>query len=408
MKNPKMKKITKILGLIAIVLLVFTGTKTNAQSAACQVDLTSAWATTPDWTSFTTDTTVCTGETIDFNIALDNSYYWEVVTDYPGGMKSGGGDVSGTSNNVVFTTRSLITPGTYTASITLFGATCPRDTVIALTVLDPPVANVVSSDLAVCEGTYVTFTANGGTPGSSSYAWSVNGINAGTNNDSLVYTPADGDVINVTISNGACSDDDDTPVTETVYTNPNAIVAFDNINAGGGFCDGQTAVISETSLDPSTIASYSFNVGSTTLPGTNDSLETWTVGTGDNGSSAFIVVTDNNGCIDTSNVLTTTVHTLPDLTTVTPANTCGGDYMLLDLDGFTGDPSGTTFNVAVWDPTHTTQYTIVGAEDDLSNPVVLPTNDDVIIEVDIPYGTSNVHIQVTQPSTGCRNFETTP
>ena len=57
------------------------------------------------------------------------------------------------------------------------------------------------------------------------------------------------------------------------------------------------------------------------------------------------------------------------------------------------------WNVYFWDPTHTTQYSIT------SSSPALPTTNSVSIYVAIPGSPGNVHLQIEETTTGCKNFE---
>ena len=70
----------------------------------------------------------------------------------------------------------------------------------------PVGVSIVASANPVCTGSQVVFSAtaaNGGT--SPFFSWMVNGINAGTNNPNLTWTPANGDLVSCTMnSNAVC------------------------------------------------------------------------------------------------------------------------------------------------------------------------------------------------------------
>ncbi len=390
-----MKKIT-ILFLVLVALI----SEVTAQSAACQVDISANWQTTPDWTVFNpVATTVCVGDDIDFDVTFDGSYDWTLTSTYPGfSSRSGLGQ-----NSMVETHANVVFTGTFDYTLTLIGSACNRDTTISISILSPPIADVIADDEEVCDGTTVNYTANGGAPGSSTYDWTVNGAPAVGYDPALEtysYVPLDGDLVNCSISNGACSDVDDTDVAMIVHANPVAVATFDDLNLIGEFCDQQTAVIAESNLDPATIASYQFFVAGSALPNVlNDSLETFNADlTTYDGQSAYVVVIDNNGCTHTSNVLTIDVSQLPDLTGApTKYDACMSEYMTIDIPGFVGETAG-SWNVTIWNTAHTIEYPIVN-----SIPA-LPTNGAVTIDIDIPGGTPGFDIKIEEITTGCLNF----
>ena len=60
----------------------------------------------------------------------------------------------------------------------------------------PVSVSIISSSNPACLGTPLTFTANAVNPGSSPvYQWKVDGVNVGTNQNTLVYSPVNGNVI---------------------------------------------------------------------------------------------------------------------------------------------------------------------------------------------------------------------
>lgn len=386
-----------LLFVVAVFAFFVSNNSVFGQSANCQLDLSSSWAVTPDWTSFDpVDSIVCAGSTVTFSIDLDAVYAWDIVGDYPipGGFVRGGN-----SNTISEITGMLNIPGDYQFLITIYGSGCNRDTTLYVSVLNPPVADIIADDQTVCAGTTVNFTANGGTPGSSTYDWTVNGNPAPGYDPALEtysYVPVDGDIVNCSISNGACSDDDDTPIVMTVYDNPVPVASFDDLNLQGHFCDGQTATLNEISGD-SNITSWEFFVGGTPVV-EPDSSYSWSVDLSQDGQNAYVVVTDVNGCQGTSSTLTIDVDQLPDLTvTPIPSSTCNGEYMSIELSGFDGETTG-PWDVEFWNPAHDTQYPVVN-----SSPV-LPVSGVVNVDVDIPYGTPGIHVKVIETTTGCTNF----
>jgi hypothetical protein len=110
----------------------------------------------------------------------------------------GGSSISGATNASY--TPLAATAGTLYYYCVVAG-TCgtATSTVSGAFVVNPnlPVSvSIVSSSNPVCQGSNVTFTAiptNGGS--SPFYKWKVNSSNAGTNNPSFTYAPANGDVI---------------------------------------------------------------------------------------------------------------------------------------------------------------------------------------------------------------------
>jgi len=391
-----MKKLILSFFFAVATLFIFNGNMLG-QSANCQIDLTSSWATTPNWTVFNpVPATVCTGQTVTFSLTLNGSYAWDIVGNYP---NTNGFIRGGNGNSINEETGMLNIPGNYSFVITIYGSGCNRDTTLNVAVLSPPVANVTVNDADVCAGTSITATATGGILGSSTYNWTVNSLPAVGFDPALntySYTPINGDIINCSISNGTCSDNDDTPIVMTVRTNPVPIASFDDLNLQNHFCNSQTAIIEETSGNTNIVSYQYFIAGVSTTTGVDS--HSWIANLAQDLQTAYIVVTDNNGCTGTSNVLTINVDRLPDLTVApVPSSTCNGEYMTIEVSGFTGEGAG-PWNVEFWNPAHTVQYPII------SSTPALPTSTTVTIEVDIPYGSNGTNVKLTETTTGCTNF----
>ena len=394
-----MKKL--FLSIIVAVAILFMSNSVFGQSANCQINLSGSWATTPNWTVFDpVPTSVCVGQTVTFNLTLDGTYAWDIVGNYP---NPNGYIQGGNGNTINRTTPMLTIPGTYQFVVTIYGAGCNRDTTLNVAVLGAP-SNLVLSATGgntVCAGTQVDFVAgaDNALPGSSTYTWSVNGtpvVVPDPTSNVFQYTPTHGQSISFAVSNGSCSATlpPAQAVAMTVYNNPTPVVAFDDLNLQGHFCDDQTAVINETSGNAN-IASWQFFVAGTPTT-VASATHSWPVSMAQNGQTAYVIVTDNNGCQGTSNTLTINVDQLPDLSvTPIPSSTCNGEYMTLQVSGFTGTGP---WNIEFWNAAHTVQYPIV------SSTPGLPTSVPVTVTVDIPYGTPSVHTRIISTFTGCANF----
>lgn len=394
-----MKKL--MLFFVAVVILFVSNNSAFGQSANCQINLSGSWATTPNWTVFNpVPTSVCVGEKVTFNLTLDDTYAWTISSTYPGVT------ANGYSNSINFTTSALSSVGNnyeFTINLNPGMLTCPRDTTVFVSVLGAPTnLNLVATDgNTVCAGTQVDFVAgaDNALPGSSTYEWFVNGtpvVVSDQTSNVFQYIPTHGQIVSFTVSNGSCVAGPVSATAMTVYNNPTPVVAFDDLNLQSRFCDAQTAVINETSGNAN-IASWQFFIAGTptTIPPATHT-HSWPVSMAQNGQTAYVIVTDNNGCQGTSNTLTINVDQLPDLSvTPIPSSTCNGEYMTLQVSGFTGTGP---WNIEFWNAAHTVQYPIVG-----STPG-LPTSVPVTIDVDIPYGTPTTHAKIISTFTGCTNF----
>jgi uncharacterized protein (TIGR02145 family) len=147
---------------------------------------------------------VCAGIPVTFTAAGINAgptpfYQWKV----------NGADVGSNLPAYTYTPAS----GDLVSCILTSDATCPMgnpatsNQVIMVINSNLPVGvSISASSNPICQGSSVTFTAtptNGGA--NPSYQWKVNGNNVGTNNSTYQYTPANGDLVNCTLtSNVTC------------------------------------------------------------------------------------------------------------------------------------------------------------------------------------------------------------
>lgn len=399
-----MKKFNLFALLFAVMF--FVNNSVFSQSSNCIVDLSSYWASTPDWTHFSTVPTpassVCVGETLTFNITLDGTYAWDIVGNYP----NPNGYIQGGNGNVINrTTPMLNIPGDYEFKIIVYGTGCNRDTTLHVAVLGAPTNLTLTANPgnAVCAGTDVEFTAvaTNAQPGSSTYKWFVGGFPvpvADSTSNIFNYTPSHGQTITYSIANGDCvatlppADG----ITMTVYDNPTPVVSFDNLNSQGRFCNTQIATINETSGNAN-ITSWRYFIAGTPTTTTSNTRD-WTINMAQHdGQDAYVVVTDGQGCTGTSNVLTINVDALPDLSVAPiPSNTCNGEEMKLRVSGFTGMGP---WDLEVWNTAHTIEYPI------MSSTPNLPTNSGPVdISVDVPYGTPFVHVKIKDNGTGCESY----
>ncbi len=171
----------------------------------------------------------------------------------------------------------------------------------------------LGSDQLVCAGTNVTFDAG---PNRLSYAWYFNGAPYSTGTQTI--TVSNPGTYSVTVDDHGCM------LSDTVQLDNYPFVA-PVINGTTGFCQGASQPLSVTPA----YSSYLWSTGATT-----QSVTVSTTG------AYSVTVTDNNACNHTASVAVT-VHPLPVVTLVQPANTCANlpPYALTG-----GSPAGGTYS----------------------------------------------------------------
>jgi len=280
---------------------------------------------------------ICVSDTGTFSVANTpgSTYYWSI---------SGGAILSGNGSNSVTATWSG--SGTATLFVVETGTNgCTGDTVaFPVTVYALPAANA-GSDVDVCIGQGVQLNASGGT----GYQW----------------TPATG------LSNAFVPDPVATPAATTVYTvlvtDTNGCMNTDSVVV----TVNPLPVISITPNSPVCIGSsiqlmagggtqYLWSpTGSLSNPGISNPVATPTVTT-----TYTVIVTDANGCIDSSTV-TITVNPLPVVTVSSDTLICAGSSATLSASGgvsYSWTPAGSLNNPNVSNPVATptmqTTYTV--------------------------------------------------
>jgi uncharacterized protein (TIGR02145 family) len=213
---------------------------------------------------------VCVGTNVTFTATFENGgtnplFEW-TVNGLPAGTNQPSysyypaeGDVviCQLTSNVVCPTNNPVTSSPITMTV--------------LTVPDPSVSISASSNPA-CLGTNVTFLAtpvNGGP--SPIYQWKVNGLNAGTNNPSFTYIPANSDAIYCLLTSSAmCANT--TPVSSNqidMVTSTDLPVSISIIASANPVCQDQLVTFSATPVNGGVIPAFQwevngFSVGSNT------------------------------------------------------------------------------------------------------------------------------------------------
>jgi uncharacterized protein (TIGR02145 family) len=173
---------------------------------------------------------------------------------------------------------------------------------------------IVASQLDICAGTPVTFTANPANPGSNPvYNWKVNGINSGANLLSYTYTPLDGDVITCTLTSSftVCVIDNpatSNPVTMTVH--PVLPVSISVAASGNPVCSGTLVTFTATPGNPGTSPVYEWKVNGS-VTGSNSPIFSYVPL---NGDQVTCILTSSEQCATGNpafgNTITMTVNNI--------------------------------------------------------------------------------------------------
>jgi len=297
------------------------------------------------------------------------SYSWNL----PAGVSVTGG---ANTNSITIT----FSPSASSGDITVYGSnTCGIGTLsplfhVTILPLDTAGISITASSINVCRGTPVLFMANpinGGT--SPSYQWKVNGLNAGTNNASYTYVPANGDVIHcILTSNLHCVTG--SPATSNLVTmtvnNPLPVsvtisATLDNV------CIGTSVTFTAAPVNPGTNTSFQWKVNGVNA-GTNNVSYTYIPA---NGDIIQCILTTDLTCVSgspaTSNSITMTVNPLQQVSlTISPSlnPVCEGNPVLFTAAGINPGAS----------PVYQWKVNGVNSGTNLSTFTYIPVNNDEV------------------------------
>jgi len=240
--------------------------------------------------------------------------YWADSTANPGSTYIW--SVNGTvvqNNTICLFARTWADPGTFELTLQLVSADgCEGEVQSGQVFVDPllPASVSIAADQNnVCAGTLVTFTAtpvNGGIP---AYQWFVNGLAAGTGGDNYAYTPANGDIISVTmVSDVGCVSGSPAASNEITITVNEVLAAGVSIVADQTtVCDGTMVTFTATPVNGGPAPAYQWYVNSTAAGTGSDTF----VYTPANGEIVTVVMTSVVTCVSgnpaTSNEIDLTV-----------------------------------------------------------------------------------------------------
>ena len=276
---------------------------------------------TPTISITATDTDICAGESVTFNIdsktngGTNPTYQWQ----------RNNVNVGGATNNF-FTTTTLNNGDTVrlimTSNETCVTSSTATSAAITITV-NPnltPTVSIVSNDAdnTICPGNSVLFTAtptNGGT--APLYQWKINGTNVGGNTTANTFNPTaltNGQKVTVVMtSNATCLATNNVTSNEipiTVLPNLTPSVTIVSNDADNNICQGASVTFTATPTNGGTAPFYQWKIGTADV-GTNS--PTFMTSALPTGAVVSVVMTTNYQCstsaIATSNTLTHTRYT---------------------------------------------------------------------------------------------------
>lgn len=252
--------------------------------------------------------TVCSGTSVSFTSSITGggtapTYQWQV-----NGVNVGTGSIFSYTPLNGDVVKCILTSNA-TCSFPDTALSTSINMVVIPTVV--PTISISSSDTSVCVGTSVSFTSSitgGGT--APTYQWQVNGINVGTAT-TYSYIPSNTDVVKcIVTSNAACASP--TMVTSAIITmTVNPLPISYSFGTSGTYIDSAVLSLSNSQIGVSYQLFYNTSASGTSVMGTGSPLSYHVFSTG----NYFIIATSSFGCVDTMNIISVTIDTVPDTTT---------------------------------------------------------------------------------------------
>jgi hypothetical protein len=242
-----------------------------------------------------------------------------------------GSAVPGTGSALSFGNQTM--GGVYTVvANSLASATCNSAMTGSATVIVNPVVapgvTISSSATTFCDATSVTFTATpqygGDTP---TYQWKINGTNAGTNSGSFVTSSlVDGDVVTVDMTS---SEECPSPSTATSNSIEVAVLGYETPSisigiASTSICEGDLITVTSIPLFGGGLPTFEWQVNGVSTGDADSSFTSFALA---NGDQVRCIFTSDYLCttsaVDTSNTITFTVVTPPQVDAGSSLTTCG-------------------------------------------------------------------------------------
>ncbi len=217
------------------------------------------------------------------------------------------------------------TSGAYKVIVTNANACYDSSSVVNVVVNSLPSATATAASATTfCQGGSVVINANTG--GGLTYQWRKNGANISAAN-SPSYTATTSGSYKVVVTNSNSCSDSSSAIVVTVNTLPTATATAASTTT---FCQGGSVVLNANSGSGLT---YQWR-----KDGVNISSATNISFTANTSGNYKVIVSNSNGCIDSSNAITVTANALP-TATITPAGAttfCQGNSVLINANTGSG------------------------------------------------------------------------
>jgi N-acetylneuraminic acid mutarotase len=274
--------------------------------------------------STTSPTTVCQNTSVTFAASPTNGgstpvYQWKV-----NGLNVG-------TNSSIYTTSSLPNGSAQVTCVMTSNATCATpvpvtSNAINMTVnpLITPTISITANQTTVCAGTPITFTAIAANAGSApSFQWKVNGANAGTNSNTFLYTPTNGQVISCVLTSSYSCPNPASVTSNSITVTVNPLLA-NNISISTPattVCTSATITFTATASAPGTSPVYQWKRNGANV-GTNSTVYSSTV---NNGDQIWCILV-SSACVTPAGPVQSNVITMSVLPFLTPSVSITSDW----------------------------------------------------------------------------------
>lgn len=329
---------------------------------SCAGDTTPFYVTvtqTPQVINTTTIFTLCSSDTTAIDLLANlpqTGFTWTAASGFPDitGYSDGSGPlIAQILSNTGTTTGSV----NYTVAPELGGCFGPtKEFTVSVNPTNTVSISISASANPVCAGIPVVFTATSEGGGAMPvYAWTVNGVPAGTNGPVFSYLPSDGDLVRCTLTSSTTVCIINNPATSNLLTmtvHPNLPVSVSIDASSNPFCIGGSVTFTANPVNGGTMPSWQWKVNGLNV-GTNNSTYAYNPVSGD---VVTCVLTSSELCVSdnpaASNAITMTGSLTPNVSfsacfdTVTTVNAkpfklkggipIGGTYIGTGVNSATG------------------------------------------------------------------------